>query len=159
MNAVWIKVLWSVMFVAASAVVCSADLNSTLNSNWLLAKYDQNGDAAISAAEITEKKHKVFQFMDADNDGIVDMQEYLQSDAARRKAVLKARFDKLDSDHDGLISDSEYSHYMGSFASIDFDGDGNLSAEEVSAMQSRHSQAVINAEAKCFWLICLRAGN
>ncbi|WP_317930598.1 hypothetical protein [Halioxenophilus sp. WMMB6] len=134
-----------------SSITFAADDSQTTRSSWLLAKYDQNGDSRITAEEIALKKHKVFRVMDGDGDGDVDVGEYLHSDAKRREAILKARFDKLDLDHNGKISDSEYSSFLGLFASIDDDGDGHLSASEMSAATPEPSY-----ETRCLWVFCLR---
>ena len=130
------------------------DENAQSMSSWLLAKYDLNGDEAISAKEISSKKHKVFRYLDSDQDGNVDIDEYMDGDAKRREAILKARFDKLDLDHDGRVDQEEYSSYLGQFANIDHDGDGNLSQAEVMATQVAEAP-----NSHCLWVFCVKTGN
>ncbi|WP_353302176.1 EF-hand domain-containing protein [Sessilibacter corallicola] len=129
----------------------NADDTSQSDHRWILAKYDLNGDDTITAEEITSKKLRVFQFMDTNQDGAVSVDEYIVSDAQRRETLLKARFDKLDLDHDGIIDGEEYTSYLGLFASIDGDGDGNISESEVKAAQSE-----IEYKTRCLWVFCLR---
>ncbi|GAB2189260.1 EF-hand domain-containing protein [Sessilibacter sp. MAH2] len=132
--------------------VSAEDSLTQQDHRWILAKYDLNGDDTITAEEITSKKHKVFQFMDADNSGSVSIDEYILSDTMRREALLRARFDKLDLDHDGTIDDAEYTSYLGLFASIDGDGDGNLTKSEVMASQAE----TVEYKTRCVWVLCLR---
>lgn len=119
--------------------------------NWLLAKYDLNGDHRITQDEIASKKLSIFRHMDADGDGGVSFDEYETMDSAKRFALLKARFLKLDSDHDGRVSEAEYSSYMGLFANIDSNGDGTLTADEMGVKESREAYVT-----RCLWWFCLR---
>lgn len=100
---------------------------------WLLAKYDLDGDRRISQQEVAAHKQGVFQYMDHDGDGRVGFIEYERADQARRQSLLKARFAKLDVDHDGVVTAAEYRSYRGLFDSIDSDGDGLLSPGEMGA--------------------------
>ena len=61
--------------------------------------------------------------------GSVSFEEYESTDAARRENLLKSRFSKIDGDDDGVVTEQEYSHFLGQFSSIDSDGDGILSRE------------------------------
>lgn len=122
--------------------------------NWLLAKYDVNGDDRITQREIASKKLKLFRHMDADADGGVDFREYERIDTAKRHALLKSRFIKLDSDHDGRVTEAEYSSYMGLFSNIDSNGDGTLTVQEMRVAE-RSDEFVTH----CLWMFCLRTSQ
>lgn len=153
------KSLTSVVCIPTIALALLVGISFSVNAQelsqsdhrWLLAKYDLNGDDTITAEEITSKKLRVFQFMDSNKDGAVSVDEYIVSDAQRRETLLKARFDKLDLDHDGIIDGEEYTSYFGLFASIDGDGDGNLTESEVKAAQSD-----VEYKTRCLWVLCVR---
>jgi Ca2+-binding EF-hand superfamily protein len=141
---------------ALFGVSAQAEQNQQDMATWLLAKYDLNGDAAITAKEISSKKHKVFLYLDSDQNGAVNIDEYLHGDAKRREAILKARFDKLDLDHNGKVDKEEYSSYLGQFASIDHDGDGNLSKAEVKSTAVAEQP---NQLSHCLWVFCIKSSN
>jgi len=120
------------------------------HENWLLAKYDLNGDGRITHKEITSKKRNIFKYMDSDDDGGITFKEYESMDIAKREALLKSRFNKLDLDQDARISEKEYCNYMGLFDSIDSDGDGILTSTEMGTGQSKTTST------KCVLWFCLR---
>lgn len=131
--------------------VATAQAEIAGSANWLMAKYDVNGDERITQQEIATKKLKLFRQMDADRDGGVDFDEYENTDTAKRYALLKSRFIKLDSDHNGRVTEEEYSSYMGMFTSIDSNGDGTLTADEMQLAEQGELYVT-----RCLWMFCLR---
>lgn len=118
---------------------------------WLLAKYDLNGDAQISQQEVMDKKQRLFAMLDADADGEISFAEYEEMDMAKRKALLRSRFNKLDGNHDGKVSDAEYGSFMGMFSSIDSNRDGVLSSKEMGMGHQPEAQVT-----RCLLWLCVR---
>lgn len=149
------KKFLSAMLVASCAIgwvnTAVAENSDYQAGNWLLAKYDRNGDDRITQDEVSTKKLNIFRRMDSNDDGGVSFAEYESVDGAKRQALLKSRFNKLDSDRDGRVNESEYSSFMGLFASIDSNGDGTLTAEEMNVAE--RSEAYVT---HCLWWFCLR---
>lgn len=118
---------------------------------WLLAKYDLNGDDKITQEEIARKRQTLFSRMDANEDGDISFEEYQLTDQARRAALLKARFNKLDEDHNGQVSEAEYASFLGMFNSFDSNGDGALTSQEVELKPAEGAQVT-----RCLLWFCLR---
>ena len=108
------------------------DYAVSTDGQWLIAKYDLNGDTKITAAEVSTKRESIFQYMDADSNGDISFSEYLTLDAIKRQAILKARFNKLDLNQDGYVTQAEYRSYTGQFTSMDSNGDGKVTTQELS---------------------------
>lgn len=126
---------------------------------WLLAKYDENGDNVITVDEISEKRKQLFSRMDGDADGGVSFEEYLDLDAAKRQMLLKARFNKLDLDQDGVLSGEEYCSYLGSFERFDHDGDGNITASEMTREPTPKVDLADDKDDEgvhCLFWVCIR---
>lgn len=124
---------------------------------WLLSKYDNNGDHVISTSEVAYKREKMFGFMDSDQDGIVSFDEYQGLDIRKRELLLKARFQKLDFDHDGHLSAAEYGSYLGSFERFDSNGDGKLTAAEIAVKKSTPEPTKVAAKTRCLLWLCVRS--
>lgn len=145
-----ILAIGSVLLVG-SVSTAAADNDYQSADQWLLAKYDLNGDARITEQEVSDKKKRLFTRMDTDNDGGIDFDEYEQMDIAKRQALLWSRFNKLDDDRDGRVSATEYGSFLGMFRSIDSDGDGTLTAIEMGGQQMARTQVT-----RCFLWLCIR---
>lgn len=125
------------------------------NSEWLLARYDVNGDQIISSEEISQKRDKVFGKMDLNQDGIVSMDEFIHIDELKRQPIITARFGKLDSDRDGVVSKAEYRNYLGSFKQFDQDGNGQITSAELDSSPPIE-QAKPSAKTHCLLWVCVR---
>jgi len=127
---------------------------------WLLAKYDENGDKVITVDEISEKRKQLFSRMDGDADGGVSFKEYLDLDVAKREMLLKARFNKLDLDQDGVLSGEEYCSYLGSFERFDQDGDGTITSEEITQEPTPKvdlkKEEAADDDVHCLFWVCIR---
>ncbi|GAB3094840.1 EF-hand domain-containing protein [Pseudomaricurvus hydrocarbonicus] len=119
-----------------------------------MAKYDLNGDNAITLQELTDKKKSLFSQLDSDQDGVISFVEYEGIDSAKRKVLLKSRFDRLDENQDGQVTENEYASFVGRFNHLDSDGDGALSSGEV-AQKKLASQDTNNAH--CLLWFCFRS--
>ena len=147
-----IRIIISLSLLAGFTSAGYAESDAS-QDHWLLAKYDLNGDAKITQDEVAVKKLNIFRHMDMDSDGGVSFDEYKDVDFSRRQALLKARFGKLDTDRDGLITEKEYSTYMGLFSSIDSNGDGTLTSKEMGVEQQ---QAKVEDNSHCLLWFCFR---
>lgn len=125
---------------------------------WLMAKYDVDGDRAISINEISRKREKLFSRMDADSDGEVSFEEYQNLDTRKRELLLKARFVRLDADHDGRLSTAEYGSYSGAFDQLDMNGDGRLTEAEMAAEQSLEvvESSALAENTHCLLWFCIK---
>jgi len=101
------------------------------------ANLDADGDGAVSAAEFDASAQQRFQRMDANHDGVVDAGELAALKArmeARRGDRPGGRGDKLaemDADKDGRITEAEaLAVSRARFAKLDANHDGKLDATE-----------------------------
>lgn len=129
------------LMLASAAFAQQGNPGAHFIENW-----DQDGDAAVSAAEVTEKRANVFASFDANEDGILDAAEYALFDEARAndqaqmgaghgkgkngpEAPMELGFN--DANGDGVVSAEEWataSPLM--FAKLDRNGDGKVSTDD-----------------------------
>ena len=154
-------VLVSLLLVMAWSTSSSADERDIVakqTEQWLMAKYDTNGDSIISVDEISQKREKMFSYMDDNGDGRVSIDEYALLDAKKRALIVRARFTKLDANADGILTDEEYIEYYGSFGAFDLDGNGKITSDEINSETSVPStQVAASPEPKCFVWLCVRS--
>lgn len=153
----WVLFLGALSLVGISSQGFSEPANSKNADRWLIAKYDADGDHAISVDEVSVKREKLFSYMDGDEDGQVSFDEYQYLDIRKRQLLLQARFDKLDLNRDGKLSGAEYSSYLGSFERFDQDGDGYLSSSEMAGREPLQADAKEANDEYCLLWVCLRS--
>jgi hypothetical protein len=99
-------------------------------------KYDVNGDGKVSEAEFMAERQVGYIRRDANADGAVHSEEYVSEyevrllkdlEDQRKRQIDQAefRFNVLDKDEDGILSEDEF-HASGTrmFTSLDTNGDG-----------------------------------
>lgn len=102
-------------------------------------RFDRDGDGGISAEEFEEVHMIRFYTLDMDNDGEISREEFVFMRAMRGASDRHAHqtFRQLDSDGNGQLSVEEFdASRLTSFASLDQNGDGTLSPQEVIQVAS-----------------------
>jgi Ca2+-binding EF-hand superfamily protein len=90
---------------------------------------DRSNDGVLSRSEWKDEDLS-FQSVDADRDGVVSLQEYLNRPGAESRP--DAPFADLDDDRDGRLSRGEWHGDSESFRRADRDGDGYVGRGEVA---------------------------
>jgi len=110
----------------------------------MMSRLDTDGDGMISQAEFDAARPDRFATADADGDGQVTAEEFQTAALAaieqRRLQRIAMMFDRLDADHDGVLTDEEaQAPAARMFARLDDNGDGLISPEEMDEM-GRHAR-------------------
>jgi Ca2+-binding EF-hand superfamily protein len=107
------------------------------------ASIDENQDGVVSAEEAASAVDQVFSAMDADDDGILTVEEYLAvrmgpadgrnpARQAARQAAKEARFGEMDVNDDGSVSKAEFiDGGKAHFEAADTDKDGKVTPWEM----------------------------
>ena len=106
--------------------------------------FDTNGDNVVTMDEFNVAASKRFETMDADNNGVVTLEEFQSFVSEKRKERHELKFQSMDSDNDGQVSREEYLNYKQQRAELRFQGmdtnnDGMISKDEYEARKSRWS--------------------
>lgn len=107
---------------AAALIAASAALAQTTPGDQFMQAWDLNGDGTATLAELQEMRGNVFASFDANDDGFLDAEEYVQFDEARAADVANYQDDQraqMQKVADGM-----------SLAASDLDADGRVSREE-----------------------------
>lgn len=99
-----------------------------------LAQFDTDGDGQLSADEFPGPVEH-FADLDTDSDGFLTAQELL---AGRPGPPANGGFESDDGNHDGRVSQAEFSGPADLFSRLDTDGDGYISRDEVQNSRHRH---------------------
>ncbi len=153
-----IKVLLSVVAVSVSLNVVAQSTKAEVSpNNWLMAKYDENGDHVISLNEINKKRKSYYAVMDRDQDGLLSFSEYQKVDMLKRQSALAGQFKRLDLNKDGVVNSKEYSAYQGDFDRLDLNNDGQITSSEMQSKSLSNKSILKEARAtKCLLWFCIR---
>jgi Ca2+-binding EF-hand superfamily protein len=109
---------------------------------------DTDGDGKVSSDEFRAPEDRrgprLFERADADGDGVVSRDEMQSAvDAAEQKkqrmqSQMMERFDEMDADGNGMVTDAEAKAYA--FQRADADGDGFVTEAEARAMHEQRKQ-------------------
>lgn len=106
----------------AFVLTASAALAQTTPGDQFMQAWDLDGDGIATLAELQEMRSNVFASFDANDDGVLDAEEYVLFDEARAADVANYQDDQraqMQKVADGM-----------SLASSDLDADGRVSREE-----------------------------
>ncbi|OOY28483.1 hypothetical protein BMI90_07360 [Thioclava sp. L04-15] len=106
----------------AFVLTASAALAQTTPGDQFMQAWDLNGDGIATLAELQEMRGNVFASFDANDDGVLDAEEYVLFDEARAADVANYQDDQraqMQKVADGM-----------SLAASDLDADGRVSREE-----------------------------
>lgn len=117
----------------------------------MLKAMDANGDGRISLDEYVAAATKRFQSIDTQNKGSITAADIAASPAvARRNQKMAQRlFDKLDANHDGVVTRDEYlAAAAARFDALDTAHSGKLTAQEIAASPKmlRHDEFAARRE-------------
>ncbi|PIE06909.1 MAG: hypothetical protein CSA74_09680 [Rhodobacterales bacterium] len=116
-----------------------------------LSNYDFDKDGFISLDELKKKRNGGFKKFDANGNGMLEPEEYgaLKAHQATQEAIHRGKgmsdaprkvhdavsIFVMDTDRDGLTTNEEFiAASVAWFNSVDADGDGKLSADELGAL-------------------------
>lgn len=104
------------------------------------AKMDADASGDVTLAELQAFSGAKFLMVDTDNDGSVSFAEFQAHKSAHagkaknKHGKMKAKFAKMDTNQDGVMSGSEHdAAHLVPFVTRDLNGDGTLSAAECEA--------------------------
>ena len=106
-----------------------------------MALFDTNADDVVTMEEFKQAAAERYKLMDRDNSGAVTQEEFGTYLSEKRQMWKAKKFEKADADKDGNITQAEYLDYRQQeaqrrFQKMDSDGNGLLSAEEFSKGRS-----------------------
>ena len=130
------------MIMTTSVVFASTILAREPRDKISLQDFDTNGDDVISFLEFQERNWFELGTIDADEDGMLSLDEFLQPTQKKagpkkppkefleeKKSLATKRFEEMDTDFDGLINIDELQDAK--FDAMDKNGDGVLSWKEL----------------------------
>jgi hypothetical protein len=99
----------------------------------LLQRFDANENGMLEAAELPERMQEHIGDIDTNQDNVVSKEELQAHMKARFMERAKARFDRKDANHDGVLEQSEVGKHWSKLSVADQNGDQKLSPDELRA--------------------------
>ena len=130
------------LFTATLLLAASAALAQTSPGDQFMQAWDLDGNGTATLAELQQMRGNLFVTFDANDDGLLDAEEYVMFDEARAEDVANyqdnqraqmqkvadgLRLDVADQDGDGAVSREEFVQSAEAwFAALDKNGDGGI---------------------------------
>ncbi len=125
--------------IAIPTAVFAAKHASKMGDEWvekMFLEHDADKNGTLAKDELPARFQKHFQSADKNGDGQLSKEEAIEAHKERREKRVTKLLMKFDTNSDGLVSKSELISFVEKkFAKLDENGDGQLSAEELSKMK------------------------
>lgn len=99
----------------------------------MIERFDTNDNGTLEAAELPERMQEHIGEIDTSGDSVVSKEELQAHMKAKFMAHAKARFERKDTNHDGVLDQSELGERWARLSVADQNGDQKLSPEELRA--------------------------
>jgi hypothetical protein len=99
----------------------------------MLERFDANDNGALEAAELPERMQEHIADLDTSGDGVVTKDELAAHMKSKFMAHAKERFERKDTNKDGMLDQSELGEHWGKLSAADQNGDQKLTADELRA--------------------------
>ncbi len=107
----------------------------------LMERYDANNDKKVTQEEINTNREAWHKDFDANDDGILSLDEFMQLWLKARAEVIVREFQRFDRDGDAALTQEEYLRPMVEIVEMhDRDGDGALSREDRRRHHKHHGR-------------------
>jgi hypothetical protein len=97
----------------------------------MIERFDANKNGTLEAAELPERMQEHIGDIDTSGDSIVTKDELAAHMKSRFMAHAKERFDRKDTNKDGMLEQSELGEHWSKLSAADQNGDQKLSPEEL----------------------------
>ena len=99
----------------------------------MIERFDANKNGTLEAAELPERMQEHIGEIDTSGDSIVTKDELAAHMKAKFMAHAKERFDRKDTNKDGMLEQSEVGEHWANLSAADQNGDHKLTPEELRA--------------------------
>lgn len=101
-------------------------------------RLDKSKDKKLNQDEVIHARNKAFDQMDDNHDHSITKEEFYHAHKKRYDRGLEQRFKRLDTDHDGKLSDMEFRRHGRLLKKYDHNKDGTLSESELRQQRRRN---------------------
>ena len=133
------KIAFATLAVAGSALIAATAYAADGKGDSRWDRLDTNGDGEISASEMSAKNQEFFEAADADGNGTVSKEE-LKAHHKKKRAERREKLNP-DANGDGVVDRAEFVDAAEArFDRMDKDGDGVLSEDEQKRRRGHHGK-------------------